>query len=160
MAPSQSNIASIKPAVTRTTVTSFDTHCCAMFTGKELLFLSDGNGTWTKAMDLTMDGSDFGLGTRSQRYAAVVEDGVVSALALLTVSHVHAKVGETLLLARMPVSCLQSLVCACSCHSRSQLSISLSHFTILADTAPPVCLNCLDNRHKPQRLCMSCSRLS
>lgn len=76
-----------------------------MCTGKELLFLSDGNGTWTKAMDLTMDGSDFGLGTRSQRYAAVVEDGVVSASALLTGPHVHAEVGETCLLVHMPVCC-------------------------------------------------------
>lgn len=31
-----------------------------------------------KAMGLELDGSGFGLGSRSQRYAAVVEDGVVS----------------------------------------------------------------------------------
>eukprot|EP00878_Enallax_costatus_P001491 GHUV01001642.1.p1 GENE.GHUV01001642.1~~GHUV01001642.1.p1 ORF type:complete len:160 (+),score=51.79 GHUV01001642.1:171-650(+) len=48
--------------------------------GKELLFVADGNGTWTKAMDLTFDGSDYGLGTRSQRYAMVVEDGVIKKL--------------------------------------------------------------------------------
>jgi hypothetical protein len=29
-------------------------------------------------MDLELDGSGFGLGSRSQRYAAVIEDGVVS----------------------------------------------------------------------------------
>jgi peroxiredoxin len=43
-----------------------------------VLFLADGNGEFTKAMDLELDGSGFGLGSRSQRYAAVIEDGVVS----------------------------------------------------------------------------------
>lgn len=43
-------------------------------------FLSDGNGDFAKAIGLAMDGSGFGLGTRSQRYSMVVEDGVVKAL--------------------------------------------------------------------------------
>jgi glutaredoxin/glutathione-dependent peroxiredoxin len=43
-------------------------------------FLSDGNGDFAKAIKLTMDGSGFGLGTRSQRYSMVVEDGVVKAI--------------------------------------------------------------------------------
>jgi glutaredoxin/glutathione-dependent peroxiredoxin len=43
-------------------------------------FLSDGNGDFAKALGLTMDGSGFGLGTRSQRYAAIIEDGVVKEL--------------------------------------------------------------------------------
>jgi peroxiredoxin len=43
-------------------------------------FLSDGNGDFAKAIRLTMDGSGFGLGLRSQRYSMVVEDGVVTAL--------------------------------------------------------------------------------
>lgn len=34
--------------------------------------------THTQAMGLELDASGFGLGTRSQRYAMVVEDGVVS----------------------------------------------------------------------------------
>ena len=42
--------------------------------------LADGNGDFAKALGLTMDGSGFGLGTRSQRYSMVVEDGVVKAL--------------------------------------------------------------------------------
>jgi peroxiredoxin len=45
-----------------------------------VVMLSDGNGDFTAAMDLTMDGSKFGLGTRSQRYAAIIEDGVVTEL--------------------------------------------------------------------------------
>ena len=39
--------------------------------------LADGNGDFARAVGLTMDGSGFGLGTRSQRYAMVVDDGVV-----------------------------------------------------------------------------------
>ena len=48
--------------------------------GEKVRMLGDGNGEFTKAMDLTMDGSKFGLGTRSQRYAMVVEDGVIKQL--------------------------------------------------------------------------------
>jgi peroxiredoxin len=40
--------------------------------------LADGNGAFTEAVGLEMDGSPFGLGHRSQRYALVAEDGVVS----------------------------------------------------------------------------------
>jgi peroxiredoxin len=50
-------------------------------TGAEgIEFLSDGNGDFAKAIGLSMDGTGFGLGTRSQRYAMVVENGVVKAL--------------------------------------------------------------------------------
>ena len=48
--------------------------------GDDLLMLSDGNGEFTAALGLEMDGSSFGLGTRSQRYAMVIDDGVVSIL--------------------------------------------------------------------------------
>ena len=48
--------------------------------GEDVLMLSDGNGEFTAAIGLEMDGSGFGLGTRSQRYAMVIDDGVVSAL--------------------------------------------------------------------------------
>jgi len=43
-------------------------------------FLADGNGEFAKAIDLTFDGSGNGLGTRSKRYAMLVEDGVVKKL--------------------------------------------------------------------------------
>jgi peroxiredoxin len=42
--------------------------------------LSDGNGDFAKALGLSFDGSGFGLGTRSQRYSMIVEDGVVKSL--------------------------------------------------------------------------------
>ncbi len=48
--------------------------------GDAVLMLGDGNAEFTQAMGLTMDGSKFGLGTRSQRYAMVVEDGVIKNL--------------------------------------------------------------------------------
>ena len=43
-------------------------------------FLADGNADFAKAVGLDMDGSGFGLGTRTQRYAMLVEDGVVRVL--------------------------------------------------------------------------------
>ena len=50
--------------------------------GDKILMIGDGSGDFTKAMGLEMDGSKFGMGTRSQRYAAVVEDGVITKLAV------------------------------------------------------------------------------
>jgi peroxiredoxin len=41
-----------------------------------IVMLADG-GEFTKAVGLEMDGSGFGLGTRSQRYSAILKDGVV-----------------------------------------------------------------------------------
>ncbi len=43
-------------------------------------FLADGNGDFAKAVGLSLDGTGFGLGIRSQRYSMVVDDGVVTAL--------------------------------------------------------------------------------
>ena len=49
--------------------------------GKEkVLFLSDCNAEFTKKIGMDFDGSGFGLGTRSKRYSALVEDGVVKIL--------------------------------------------------------------------------------
>ncbi|GEM71720.1 peroxiredoxin [Sphingomonas aquatilis] len=45
-----------------------------------ITMLADGNGDFAKAVGLTMDGSKFGMGLRSQRYAMLVEDGVVKQL--------------------------------------------------------------------------------
>ncbi len=46
----------------------------------KVMMLADGNGTFTKAIGLDFDGSGFGLGTRSKRYAMLIEDGVVKVL--------------------------------------------------------------------------------
>ncbi|WP_166836618.1 peroxiredoxin [Rheinheimera pleomorphica] len=45
----------------------------------EITFLADGGAAFHKAIGLTMETADFG-GTRSQRYAMVVENGVVTLL--------------------------------------------------------------------------------
>ena len=45
---------------------------------QDITMLADGNGDFAKALGLTMDASGFGMGTRSQRYSMVVDDGVVS----------------------------------------------------------------------------------
>ena len=50
-------------------------------TGKVTL-IADGSGEFTKAMGLELDASGAGLGIRSQRYAAIIEDGVVKHLAV------------------------------------------------------------------------------
>ena len=50
--------------------------------GEGIEFLADGNGDFAQAIGLTIDRTGFGLGTRSQRYSMVVEDGVVKTLNL------------------------------------------------------------------------------
>ncbi len=46
----------------------------------KVTMLSDGNGDFSKALGLTMDASKFGMGTRGQRWSAIVDDGVVREL--------------------------------------------------------------------------------
>jgi peroxiredoxin len=46
----------------------------------KVLMLADGNGEFTKAVGLTMDGTGYGMGLRSQRYAMVLDDGVIKTL--------------------------------------------------------------------------------
>ncbi len=50
--------------------------------GDKVLILADGSADFSKAIGLDFDASNFGMGVRSQRYAAVVEDGVVKTLAV------------------------------------------------------------------------------
>jgi len=42
--------------------------------------LGDGNGDFTRALGLEMDGTKFGMGKRSQRFSMIVDNGVVKAL--------------------------------------------------------------------------------
>jgi peroxiredoxin len=48
--------------------------------GDSVLMLADGNADFSKAIGLDFDASGFGMGTRSQRYAMIVEDGKVTTL--------------------------------------------------------------------------------
>lgn len=40
--------------------------------------IADGNAEYTKALGLDFDASGFGMGTRGQRFALIVDDGVVT----------------------------------------------------------------------------------
>jgi peroxiredoxin len=50
--------------------------------GDKVIMAADGNGEFARALGLDFDGSKFGMGSRSQRFAMVVEDGVVKHLAI------------------------------------------------------------------------------
>lgn len=51
-------------------------------TGDKVRMIADGNGDFAKALGLDFDGSGIGFGVRAQRFAAIVEDGVVTKLAV------------------------------------------------------------------------------
>jgi glutaredoxin/glutathione-dependent peroxiredoxin len=50
--------------------------------GDRILMLSDGNGDFARALGMEQDLTRFGMGKRSRRYSALVEDGVVKAFHL------------------------------------------------------------------------------
>ena len=47
-----------------------------------IVMAGDGNGEFTQAIGLVLDGSKFGIGSRSERYAMIVDDGFVTKLAV------------------------------------------------------------------------------
>ncbi len=52
----------------------------AQNTGDKVIMAADGNGDFTRAVGLVMDGKGYGMGERSQRYSMLIEDGVVKQL--------------------------------------------------------------------------------
>ncbi|MGI2852632.1 peroxiredoxin [Shewanella algae] len=62
----------------------------------EIMMLADGDGTFTKALGLEMDTGAFG-GLRSQRYAMVIDDGVVSLLNVEAPKTFEVSKAETIL---------------------------------------------------------------
>jgi peroxiredoxin len=42
--------------------------------------LADGNGEYARALGLELDASKYGMGTRSKRFSAIVDDGVLKSL--------------------------------------------------------------------------------
>jgi len=48
--------------------------------GDKILMLADGSGEFTRAMGLVLDVSAVGLGSRSKRYASIIENGVITSL--------------------------------------------------------------------------------
>ena len=46
----------------------------------KIMMLADGNGDYSKALGLEMDGTDFGMGMRGKRFSIIVDDGVITNL--------------------------------------------------------------------------------
>jgi peroxiredoxin len=64
---------------------------------EELMMLADGNGELTEALGLVLDGSSFGLGKRSQRYAMIVDNGTISHLAVEPAGAVDVSAADKIL---------------------------------------------------------------
>jgi peroxiredoxin len=64
---------------------------------EDITMLADGNGAFADAVGLTMDGSKFGMGQRSQRYSMIVNDGVVEQLNVEAPGEYRASSAEALL---------------------------------------------------------------
>ena len=65
--------------------------------GDSVTMLADGSGDFAKAMGLDRDASANGMGIRSQRYAAVIEDGVITHLAVETAPGLNVSSAESIL---------------------------------------------------------------
>jgi peroxiredoxin len=50
--------------------------------GDKIMMLADGNGDYTRALGLELDGRKIGLGMRGQRFVIIAEDGIVTRLAV------------------------------------------------------------------------------
>lgn len=59
--------------------------------------LADGSGQWTRALGLEFDLSQRGLGMRSQRYSAIIDDGIVRQLNVEQGGKLEASTAKALL---------------------------------------------------------------
>ncbi len=64
---------------------------------EHILMLADGNGEFTQKLGLELDASGFGLGTRSQRYAMIVDNGTVTHLNVEEGPGVDVSAAETIM---------------------------------------------------------------
>ena len=64
---------------------------------EHLVMLADGNGELTAKLGLELDGSGFGLGTRSQRYAMIVDNGTVTTLTVEPGPGIDVSSAETIM---------------------------------------------------------------
>ena len=65
--------------------------------GGKVTMLADGNGEYAKALDLEMDGTAFGMGTRAQRFAIIVDDGVATHVAVEAPGKLDVSKAESIL---------------------------------------------------------------
>ncbi|MFC5743410.1 peroxiredoxin [Dyella tabacisoli] len=64
-----------------------------------LLMLADGNGNFTRALGLELDGSAYGMGLRARRFALYAEDGLVRQLHIEAPGELNVSTAEAMLAA-------------------------------------------------------------
>ncbi len=62
-----------------------------------MVMLADGNASFTRALGLELDGTAYGMGLRSRRFALYAEDGVVRQLCLEAPGEFRASSAEAML---------------------------------------------------------------
>lgn len=67
----------------------------------KITFLADGSAEFTKAVGLELDASGFGMGVRAQRFAMLLEDGVVKVLNIEDAPGTAEKSGAEALIASL-----------------------------------------------------------
>ena len=67
--------------------------------GDNVVMLADGNAEYAKALGLEMDASGFGMGTRGQRFAIIVDDGVATHVAVEAPGQFEVSKAEAILAA-------------------------------------------------------------
>ena len=65
--------------------------------GDKVMMLADGNGEYARALDLEMDATAFGMGTRSQRFAIIVDDGTATHVAVEAPGKLEVSKAESIL---------------------------------------------------------------
>lgn len=65
--------------------------------GDKVLMLADGNADYTRKLGLELDASGFGMGTRSQRFAILVDDGVAKVVNVEAPGQFEVSSAETML---------------------------------------------------------------
>ncbi|MFP6624033.1 MAG: peroxiredoxin [Myxococcota bacterium] len=67
--------------------------------GEQVLMAADGSAEFTTALGLDFDASQFGMGVRAQRFAAIIDDGVVTTLNVEAPMKFEVSDAETILAA-------------------------------------------------------------
>jgi glutaredoxin/glutathione-dependent peroxiredoxin len=67
--------------------------------GDKVVMLADGNGDYSRALGLELDGTGFGMGKRGQRFAIVVDDGTVTHVAVEAPGKFEVSSAESILAA-------------------------------------------------------------
>lgn len=65
----------------------------------ELLMLADGNASFTRTLGLELDGTAFGMGMRTRRFALYAESGIVKLLHLESPGELRVSTAEAMLAA-------------------------------------------------------------